>query len=61
VTEEQRRHRSISAQPFGRRAFRVRAALLAPYRSLRICSSLAPCQAPKFLAASCQGLSGQHT
>src|SRR5439155_76059 len=53
VTDEQRRPRPNSAQPFGRRFFSAQAALLAPYRSTGgICASLAPCLGRKLLAAN---------
>src|SRR5438445_11012852 len=52
VTDEQRSPRPNSAQPSGRRFFSAPAALLAPYRSAWICSSLAPCRGRKLLAAN---------
>jgi len=51
VTEEQRSPRPNAAQPEGRQAFFALTSLLAPYRPLRVCSSLAPRQREKFLAA----------
>src|SRR2546427_11984161 len=55
VTDEQRSPRPNSAQPFGRRFFSAQAALLAPHRPLRVCSSLAPCRGRKLLAANVTG------
>src|SRR5882724_9365152 len=52
VTDEQRRHRPNSAQPFGRQFFFGQTSLLAPHRPRRVCSSLAPRLAEKSLAAN---------
>ena len=49
---EQRSPRPISAQPFGRQSFFAQTSLLAPYRPLRVCASLAPRLSEKLLAAN---------
>ena len=51
VTEEQRSQKPNWAQPEGRHVFLAHTSLFAPYRSLRICSSLTPRLAKKSLAA----------
>src|SRR6266852_5930810 len=60
VTDEQRSHSPISAQPEGRQFFFAETSLLTPYRSLGICSSLAPRLRKKSLAANVQLFRRHH-